>query len=693
MSRRASRRRGTIVVVAGVVGAGIGAIAAPWLHAHVGGPQPPDASRYTIIVPGGRDGVVNTVLTGSGVVDGSLALITREFGRKDLLAVHTPAPVARFELDLALDSAPVAASIRDEAGTVTQILTLGAGAWASPNNTVTRPWSTPGHAVVDVKDGRVRAEGRDGGIGTVGQLELRPEGTVHIDAIRAWGVDGTPLIDDSFRADRASLPIRTLWMIVCSTVATSMMFVAASARSGPGGVLAVAVGLGPPLLVLRTPYTTIRETIERLYLGTTAPGDLRATLLAASLLPLGAMTVLATGWLVVQGDRPARRGVWGGLIVLAALLATHPLRGWDHLWFVPGLVVLALPMWGARRAGQSTHAVMVRELPVLVAVAVLGWGPGLLLGLLWRLLFIVANAATLATTAAAAGVDLLVIYGLLLVPATEVTLRQSSAGAVWRPDALAGASLGLGADAAARFEPFWTGDCGAKVIDVFGGSSTGGAYQFRTEPEAFFPARLHAALCAEGVGVRTHNYGNSGRDTWDAAHAASTLFAAEPPTVVIVYAGVNDLLTADAPLTRKQQAEQYAARSAAVGTLARLGESSRIITGLTLWSRPRAEGKLVPAVPLADAEENLRLLAGATHAAGGTLILVPEIVVSRQAKDMAKYVDMERRLATELPATVFVDPAGVDWDPLLVDRNHLGEEGSEQLAELLQPVVRGALGP
>jgi hypothetical protein len=117
---------------------------------------------------------------------------------------------------------------------------------------------------------------------------------------------------------------------------------------------------------------------------------------------------------------------------------------------------------------------------------------------------------------------------------------------------------------------------------------------------------------------------------------------------------------------------------------------SRLLTGLGLLLRPTPPTPtLVVAVPLEDAEENLRALAASTTTAGGELLLVPEYTEPFVGTQLLPYWDMEKRLATELPHVHYLDlhPVLSTQPDMLVDRNHLSRSGSQIVADQLLPAV------
>lgn len=695
------------MLVLPVIGALAGGFGAPWIAARLADVTPLDPARWTVIVPG-RDERAVTELSTTGTVDGALRVAEQAFGRVDTLVPRVEGDVTAVTVEVARGSAPIAVSFRGADGRVWRAAEVAAEGWRAGPQDGWRPYAAP--LRIEARDGRAIVGGEPAGTASPGALELSPvSGVGRLRAVRVEA--GGTTLDQRFDAPPAGpLPY------VAGLVAGALLGAASALTARRGAVVAALLGLVLPLLVLLPSYDTWDTLRAHLHLPAVSPLTLRRAALALAALPALAGALVSSGLLELpdaadlppsgSADHPAspssrasaRLALRISLRLAAALLLTDllALRGLPPVaWLagLPGLVFLALPAWTAHRAGLDPTRATLRDAPALLAVAALGWPLGLLPAVAWRLLCAWADAPAMLGRAARAGVDALFLHLLCLPLAGELALRE--ADVAWSPEQLAGASSHGG-----TFAPFWEASCGdpAPALYLFGGSSAGGAYQFTGEPEAFFVARLHAGLCAAGQPLRTLNFGNSGRDTWDMAQESPRLFAAAPPAVVIVYAGVNDLLTRNAPYTRKQQAARVAAARAGVGPLASLVGRSRLLTGLSLLLRPpETSPELVIAVPLPDAEENLRAVAAATTAAGGQLLLVPEYVQPAMRGPMAPYVEMERRLADELDGVTFVDVApaldALPPDEVLADRNHLTRRGSGIVADVLAPVVRAILAP
>ncbi len=667
-----------------VVGAAVvGAAGAPWGWARLGHPSSPGAA-WTMIVPGTDDALMGArSFRTSGVIDGALLLPRHPFGRSDTLVPVDKRPVATVDVELAADSGPMQLNIVPGAGSVIRLADLRRGGWRPRPDA---PWQACGDVVRVELGSPAKVCGVAVGA-AAGSIEaMATAEPVRIRALALYDATGQVLVASRFDALACPDAIRALAAVVAGVWAALTLLAMGERSLLPALTGAVALG-ALPAMVLASPFSLWRQLAETLRLATTPPGDLKASALALSTAPLLAAALLQSGVLDVgvgPGSVAAPIAVAAAVAFLASL--STPLA------FVPGLAVLLIPTWTARRAGLSPRAVLLRDLPALAMVAVGGW-PALLPALAWRMLALWADVPVLLERNPRAGTEALLLTALAMLPAAEVAARATVLDRAWSPESIAGASVGVGASSR-ELTPFWQDSCGDRAVYALGGSSTGGAWQYSGDPGAFFPTVLHRGLCAAGLGVHTLNLGDSGRDSFDMAHGVGPLFAAQPPAVVIVYAGVNDLLTAESPLTRKERAAALAERTGASRGLDAIGSRSRVISGLGLLFRPATiAGPSVAAVPVADAEENLRAVAAA--ASPGRVLLVPEYATGAVGNVLDAYWAMERRLAAELDNVDFLDSYAALGDPdrsgLLADRNHLSPEGSRRLAAWIQPQVEALL--
>ena len=124
-----------------------------------------------------------------------------------------------------------------------------------------------------------------------------------------------------------------------------------------------------------------------------------------------------------------------------------------------------------------------------------------------------------------------------------------------------------------------------------------------------------------------------------------------------------------------------------------------MVAGLSLLNRPAGGEKtaFVAAVPVADAEENLRQIITGVEARGGRVLLVPELTRPTTPDPLGPYRVMQKRLAGDEPSAEWMDvvdqAAQLDADAVFVDRNHLSSAGHAEVAIRLAPTVATLLEP
>ena len=227
----------------------------------------------------------------------------------------------------------------------------------------------------------------------------------------------------------------------------------------------------------------------------------------------------------------------------------------------------------------------------------------------------------------------------------------------------------------------------------------GGAYQFSGEPEAFFTAVAHETLCdqlPDGYALRTHNFGDGDRNTFTISRTIDAHL--EDADILVLYVGVNDILTKQNRLTRKQR--EAAARARLQGTegLLALISSSRIAVGASLCcasggSVRRERSGRTPAGCTREPPNHHRCGAGAWHSGD----LVDDRVCSAPQRHLLwEYARMQSEFAADDVQIMDVRAVfeGVSDAESLADRNHLSRAGNtrlgQQLAGTLQPWVIGS---
>jgi lysophospholipase L1-like esterase len=664
----------------------------PWIVGRLSTPQALDPKVWTVIVPGLEERMADSNQTdGTGLVDGTLTLAKRSFGRRDMVIPKDTTPIGAVTVGLAPWSTALALSVQLPSGQILQPVFLEPGGWRSPSAPELHP--TDGPVRVELRDGSAWIAGKRIASAAPGLVEFSTragqagKGGAAIRTLVLEDTAGQVLLSEDFRSSRPSLGARVAVAIGAAGVGAMAATLIAAAPLG--GTLAVGLLLLAPLVVMLVPFSGWRQLCMQLYLAHTPAEVVRRLALGAALVPLSAAALL-TSRVLVPGRRtlalPDRAIV--GLVLASAALASRDLTLPWLLAAIPGAALLAMPWWTARRAGQPVGLIVARDLPALSLVALGTWSTGLLPALIWRLICLTADAHWFNRRSPRAGADAFLLTVLALPFGVEIALRGTDLPATWSrayTDAVATDAV---------FHPFWQDDCdgaGSRAVYYFGGSSLGGAYQFRGQPESFFAARTHESLCARnpGQGITTLNFGLGGRDSWDIAHAVERLYADRPPAVTVLYLGINDIFTTDHPLTRKQRAAQSSAGRAS--SIATVNALALLVGPSTLDDEP------VAAVPLPDAEENLRTIARHTLEAGGKLVLVPEYTKTAVAGVMRPYVEMEQRLADTLEGVSYFDLyaalADRPQDRMLADRNHLTHAGSKRVAEVLAPELERHLFP
>ena len=722
MSRRRRRRAGraaprpstsraadlAVLALFTGVGAGLGGATG----GHFATPQPIDRDTWHVVSPGLDARVLDPALgRGVYVEDGALTLRQHAFHRAEILSLHDPAEVRQVAIEL--EAGVVRLNFPGPTGMT--YATLGPDTAADPRDaraTLHRPEGTPWVAEVagDTVVLHTTSGPRPLGPASGGSIELTAVSEeVRIPRLRVTARDGTLLLDEDHAATASPAAHWGLGALLGLLVGLAGRL-ATRTRPPSLAALELAVLAGLPLAVCVVPLGDWLYLVERAYLVRTPAWGLARWALALALLPTFALALLRSGVLVPPETRHRIDGrrLWVGGCTLAALSAA--VQGGPHLSTLAitavGLAVMLLPLRIVREAQLPPVGAALVDLPAQVAVGVLGWGAGLGVLVGWRLLTTLAGAGAGVLRAAPRPVTDHLFALLLVAPvALELAVRDTYLAEGWDLSRLSGdlaPSVGWQDPA-----PFWKGSCtggdGAPTRTLrvlwMGGSSTGGAYQFRDQPTAFFPAQAHHRLCAlapPGVQIVSENYGDGGRDTFTISRSLPDIAERSPPSLVVVYTGVNDLLTMSGTRTRAQREAAQADRDAATTGLGALSARSRVLTGLGLLLRPlhATEGTRVPEVPLTDAAENFARIAETARDHRAQVLLLTEVIRVDSTDPLAPYAALEAEVATELHGVTHLDlraqlTAQGPWDDqeMLVDQNHLSRAGSARVAAALTPTL------
>jgi hypothetical protein len=292
---------------------------------------------------------------------------------------------------------------------------------------------------------------------------------------------------------------------------------------------------------------------------------------------------------------------------------------------------------------------------------------------------------------------MLVVATLSLPVAAESWMRSTSLNDSWQRGRLSGErpnEKGWETPVSG-----WTGRCGednaprAVSVVVAGGSSVGGAYQFGGEPQAFFTAKAHEALCRDlpaDVRLTTHNFGDGDRNTYTISRTIDAHL--ESADILVMYVGVNDVFTTQNTMTRKEREERASGVQESSEWLPQWVRESRLAVGLSLWFRPRPDLKAsqVADVPLADAKDNHQMIIDAAQRQGDRVMLLTEYVSSAQRNRLFSYAQMQQSMGAKDVQWADASAAFVNMDDkdALVDSNHLSREGNVRLGDFLAVQIK-----
>lgn len=680
-------------VAGGLLGAALGGAGAAWTAPRLATPHDLDRDRWKIISPGLREDLTTPQIgRGTHVVGGALVMTEHAFFRPDMVVSQAARPVHRLELTLAAGSAPVAVNLG--ASPHARVLLAQPGAHILSHDAAGAVWH---QGPTDEAPQRIASAV------TPAAVELSTVGPQsRITHLRLLDDGQAVLIEEDFAA--TSAPLRA--PAALAGAAGGAGFLALLSATGAAGLAWGLLLLALPLAVAAIPSASWLLLAERLYLDQTPAWILARICVGLCLVALAARALLATPVLAAaahpaaSGSARGAWGLWGVGVALAMILGTHPPRDAREAGLtVAGLALLLLPATVAWTGTLAPGRWLLRDGPALAGVAALGWAEGLLPMLLWRLLVVAGAVRGLLRAAPGPAARYLFALILLLPVGAEAWVRSTYLERAW-------SGLRLSQEIASEegwrtVAPSWRGRCApdaaptARVV-FLGGSSTGGAYQFGDEADAFFAAHALRALCREGVQAEVFNYGTGDGNTFTISRTLDDVLRQTQADVLLLYVGVNDILTRHHAQTRAQREASLAAQQRPVRGMAALGRQIRLITGLSLLFKPLPDhAHNVSAVPLSDAEENHHLIARTAHAAGARVLWMTEMISASLAAELTGYDTMQRRVAAEHPHVSWLDVhqlLGISQaDTLLVDRNHLSREGNQRLGEALATPIQHAL--
>ncbi len=481
------------------------------------------------------------------------------------------------------------------------------------------------------------------------------------------------------------LPYRYLWGVVFGLVWGWIL--SAIWKGFLQGIIRCTIAFFPMLLLLSIPQEAWLRFAIQLYLVQTPVWDLMRYLLFASVFFAVAYACMhAKIFRLRELKKESNQWtlIWVGAFALCLLL--FPPQSLVQICTMGAFVLSPLLLGSLLKKSNF----LLLECGVFL---VLGWyhlslAMVLLLGVRWVVLlsnlsFIFEREKNGFATYAAV---------LLLAPPflLEDLFRATYLNTVWSAK-----SLGVQSEDIPEGLPLtWKGACsgeqqqGTYDIVVSGGSSTGGIYQFREEPTSFFSTHMHKALCqyrSSFAAVHTYNYGVADYNTRLIADQGGWLHKTVSPDVLVLYIGVNDILTKQNPKSIRQRREMSLSP-----WFQNVVFSSRVLTGTMLLFRPlqqRSE-ELVSEVPIEDARANI--LEMIEELKPIRLLLVPEMVISPLQDELLHYDEMLRELANERENIWYYQPLAdrSRSDSYLADRNHLTRSGNQWLGEQIAQYIR-----
>ena len=667
------------LVIAALIGAILGRLMAHHTGASFSEPEPLNTAQWQVISPGLEAGLLHPG-RGSHRASDALVITDHLFFRADRLVPILGGVPAAVDLQLAEDSGTLEILLGQPPGGMTRV----------------HPDSHGTDISLSLQDG-VLLLGTSAGPQALGssapeRLEFSAAGgSARLASIQVRDARGDVLLSQDYRGAGVSPDLLQHGTALGAVCGVLMCVVVAGRRLTHGLALGATVSLAP-VLVLMTPSDAWLRWLERLYLVDSSPSQLACAVLLVCLIPLLVVAggaILQPVWSASVRPLPALRWVWlAGLLIVSA-------AGWTASWWMLAAVIWAVvPTWLLRADARALETWLALDLVALIMIGSMGWGLGLGLATLWRVAVLLAGAGLLADRIPGPAMSALFLMTISVIPAAESALRATSLDKTWDPTQLSEERP----SERGWQDPVesWSGRCGSgeasRSLLVAGGSSVGGAYQYKDDPEASFVAQAHLSLCASMGGkgqLKTHNYGRGNRDTFTISRTIEAMLDKTQADVVVLYVGVNDLLADHHPLSRKERESQRAARSAALQGVAGLARRLRMVTALWLATRslPDADAPSVPDVPLADAIENFQTIADAAHARGAQVVLMTEHMRAEQSARLNAYRHAQQTLADGQAGVQFLDarPAfeGATDDEILVDQNHLTRQGGQRLGHML----------
>ena len=675
-------------------------------------PDPVDLEHWTVIFSSVDSEAVRHPSLGEGTrrEGGTLVLGVRAGSSPDRMLPKDSRALAGLEVALDSNSGPLSLFFSQNVDSTVRPfrIVLEANGDVKDQSGRTVAQVSDRHFQFSVQEGQLHLASGEGslslGVIERSSVEMSAESgsEARIQAIRLIDSTGSTFLES--KATRELVPSALAAGAVSGALIASALVLGLTLS--PSTWLTALVFLLPLGLVLGLESGSWTRAQNALFLSRTSPSTLARFALFLAHLPLLAWGLLHADLLAVarRARRPSQ-AIWIASLVATGAMATH--QGPDPAWFWASVGMgFHLAWWRfSVRLHLPGFQWWLRDLPALALTAGLGWGLGLLPAVAWRLLVLCANLSLLRSKGPGMAASVAFLLLVLLPASTEIALRSTWIGTAWSAERLA--QLSESSDATGdnwqNPSPFWQDKCtvppGGEETRILyaGGSSAGGAYQFKQEPEVFFPARLHAHLCqtlAPGQSLSSLSVAQGNRNSFTISRSIEALLASARPDLVVLYLGVNEL-TANHPLTRKEMETRTQDSPEVLRGLSGLGASSRLITGAALLLRSQTQtaqvDTLVTEVPLNDFLENLQAIIDASSAHGARVLFVPEYTSQSKAPGLRAYEEAQATLARAQDGVEFFDlrpslSEGQDSE-LLLDHNHMSRLGHQRVEELLLPVL------
>jgi hypothetical protein len=682
------------------MGAFVGRVLAHQFGGPFAMPHRPDPQQWRVISPGLEEGIGRS---GAGrvthVIDGALSIATHVFFRPDMVIPQINGEANSIDVELAADSGTLLIQVGQPP---VQAIQLRPGAFRA---SVSGANWTPAPSIrtfrLQGEDGRLillaGAQRVDVGTFRSGRLELSSEDDwARITRIAVQDLTGENVFSADFRNHG---PSRTF--LDNATVLGALfglLLVWGMTPLSWGAAASTLCSVAPIFLVMVLPRDLWLQGVERLYLSRMPPSDLALFSLAMASVPLFvlALTKLVRFMAQQAVNRSPFLGGWLWLsLAVGASGSTATLHGgsvlaWSVVWVCMGTGALD----AVRRAPPIWWLI---DSFAWVLLVFLGPDQGAIVLVGWRLIGVLGTTGLWLKTSPRVAVFMLVVATLSLPVAAESWMRSTSLNDSWQRGRLSGErpnEKGWETPVSG-----WTGRCGednaprAVSVVVAGGSSVGGAYQFGGEPQAFFTAKAHEALCRDlpaDVRLTTHNFGDGDRNTYTISRTIDAHL--ESADILVMYVGVNDVFTTQNTMTRKEREERASGVQESSEWLPQWVRESRLAVGLSLWFRPRPDLKAsqVADVPLADAKDNHQMISDAAQRQGDRVMLLTEYVSSAQRNRLFSYAQMQQSMGAKDVQWADASAAFVNMDDkdALVDSNHLSREGNVRLGDFLAVQIK-----